>query len=482
MIDRQEILDLSREMGLEANVIEKDYALGWLLAGIHADEQLRGRWIFKGGTCLKKCYFETYRFSEDLDFTVTDRAHFNEAFLRDRFAVIVGWIREQSGLDTVAGDIRFEILTNPRGSLSAEGRVPYCGPLGRAGDAPRIKLDLTADEVVVRQPEEREVFHPYSDRPEAGIKALCYPFDEIFAEKIRALRERLRPRDLYDVIFIFRNRRTAASADDVRTVLARKCEFKRITMPTAALILGHEAKPDLEASWNRMLGHQLPALPLLQAFLEEIPTFFEWLTATAAATAQQVVTAPSARFDFSIGREALDPSWAMPERPLVWGFTASIEEIRFAASNLLCVELGYNGSKRLIEPYAIRRSQAGNFLLYAVKLATGESRSYRLDRVQSAKATSQTFKPRYPVEIAVHTFLALAPPVASGGVPRRPSFRARKRSGGYTDRELRYVFRCPVCQKLFRRSEYNATLNSHKNKQGWPCYGIHGVFVKQEYS
>lgn len=26
--------------------------------------------MFKGGTCLKKCYIETYRFSEDLDFTV----------------------------------------------------------------------------------------------------------------------------------------------------------------------------------------------------------------------------------------------------------------------------------------------------------------------------------------------------------------------------------------------------------------------------
>ncbi|HEY0410225.1 MAG TPA: nucleotidyl transferase AbiEii/AbiGii toxin family protein [Candidatus Dormibacteraeota bacterium] len=24
----------------------------------------------KGGTCLRKCYYETYRFSEDLDFTL----------------------------------------------------------------------------------------------------------------------------------------------------------------------------------------------------------------------------------------------------------------------------------------------------------------------------------------------------------------------------------------------------------------------------
>ena len=36
-----------------------------------APEALRESWLFKGGTCLKKC-FETYRFSEDLDFTLTD--------------------------------------------------------------------------------------------------------------------------------------------------------------------------------------------------------------------------------------------------------------------------------------------------------------------------------------------------------------------------------------------------------------------------
>lgn len=479
MIDRQELLNISREMGLEANVVEKDYALGWLLAGIHADEQLRGRWVFKGGTCLKKCYFETYRFSEDLDFTVTEQAHFNEVFLKERFASIAEWIREQSGLDLAPGDIRFEVLRNPRGGLSAEGRVPYRGPLGRAGDAPRIKLDLTTDEIVVRDPEERAVFHPYTDEPEGGISAICYPFDELFAEKIRALHERLRPRDLYDVIYIFRNRRDTAVAAEVLHVLGRKCEFKQIVVPTAAIILNHEAKPDLEASWDRMLGHQLPALPSLQDFLGEIPAMFDWLVSVVEAA---IAPQPVAITINVAGGEQIDTSWVMPERPQVWGFAASIEEIRFAALNRLCVDLGYQGSRRLIEPYAIRRSQAGNYLLYAVKSATGESRSYRLDRIQSTKATSQSFKPRYPVEIAADTSVASAPPVATGGGPRRRSSGTTRRSGGYKTRELRYVFRCPMCQKLFRRSEYDAALNSHKNKQGWPCYGTYGVFVKQEYS
>ena len=34
MIDRQEILELAGEVGLDPNVVETDYVLGWMLAGI----------------------------------------------------------------------------------------------------------------------------------------------------------------------------------------------------------------------------------------------------------------------------------------------------------------------------------------------------------------------------------------------------------------------------------------------------------------
>ena len=56
---------------MTTHVIEKDWALGWVLAGIGAEPAL-STWVFKGGASLRKCYYETYRFSEDLDFTVVD--------------------------------------------------------------------------------------------------------------------------------------------------------------------------------------------------------------------------------------------------------------------------------------------------------------------------------------------------------------------------------------------------------------------------
>lgn len=72
MIARAALQQRASEWGLTEEVVEKDYVLGWLLSGIGSHPRLRDHWIFKGGTCLKKCFVETYRFSEDLDFTVLE--------------------------------------------------------------------------------------------------------------------------------------------------------------------------------------------------------------------------------------------------------------------------------------------------------------------------------------------------------------------------------------------------------------------------
>lgn len=70
MIGLEEIRALATEWGVAESIVEKNYVIGWLLWGIGQDPDLSHKWVFKGGTCIKKCYLETYRFSEDLDFTV----------------------------------------------------------------------------------------------------------------------------------------------------------------------------------------------------------------------------------------------------------------------------------------------------------------------------------------------------------------------------------------------------------------------------
>src|SRR5712691_1947317 len=113
MIDRRELLATAVNLGLLPNTVEKDYVLGWLLAGIFNHPALIDKWVFKGGTCLKKCYFETYRFSEDLDFTLRDDAHVAEQFLREVFQEIAQWIYDESGIEFPDGARSFEIYANP---------------------------------------------------------------------------------------------------------------------------------------------------------------------------------------------------------------------------------------------------------------------------------------------------------------------------------------------------------------------------------
>jgi predicted nucleotidyltransferase component of viral defense system len=79
--------------------------------------------------CLKKCFFETYRFSEDLDFTLTDESQLDEAFLKDVFADVGEWIYERSGLEIPAARQDFDIYDNPRGKkkLCRQDRLSRTG-------------------------------------------------------------------------------------------------------------------------------------------------------------------------------------------------------------------------------------------------------------------------------------------------------------------------------------------------------------------
>ena len=478
MIPKHEIIELATQSNLRTHVIEKDYVLGWLLAGINQHAALHDTWVFKGGTCLKKCYFETYRFSEDLDFTLRDASHINEDFLRKTFTEIAEWIYEQSGIEIPADRMKFEVYTNPRGIESCQGRVYYKGPATYSGkhSMPRIKLDLSVDEVVVDDPVTIPVRHHYSDRPDEGLSIQAYSYAEVFGEKIRALKERTRPRDLYDVINFFRRPESREVAGDVKSVVTKKCEFKSISFPVLADLEPH--KDICATGWADQLGHQLQALPPFDSYWGELPPFFSWLENPESIGQLGAIPSQSEGEATTITLEAGSP------------YTSTLERVRFAAVNRLCVELDYrkqNGQRStyVFEPYSLRTTSEGNLVLYGVKLPAGEIRCFRTDRIISATVTQHAFTPRFsidfipegPVRLSARQMAStsLAMPQRQSSAPRARTGRTRVRrsSGG-----PKHVYQCPVCGKQFTRSTHNSRLNAHKNKQGYPCSGRTGYFVK----
>jgi hypothetical protein len=171
--------------------------------------------------------------------------------------------------------------------------------------------------------------------------------------------------------------------------------------------------------------------------------------------------------------------------------TPAIETIRFAAANRLCIELDYRDERgkrgtRVIEAYSLRRTQANDTLLMAVRADSGEPRSYRLDRIEDARATQRTFVPRYPIELTPTGPLAVPHAErrsSSGGTGwggfsgvRTRAPRTRVTQSGPT-----YIFRCMVCGKEFERKSYDSTLRQHKNRSGMVCYGNVGVYVRTRY-
>jgi predicted nucleotidyltransferase component of viral defense system len=470
MITRFDIDERVREWGLREDVVEKDYVLGWLLWGIGIDESLGLNWVFKGGTCLKKCYLETYRFSEDLDFTVMPGGPVREEEVRPLLMRVLARIHESSGIQF--GDREPMLKTHESGRYT-EGRVYYRGPRN-APQVASITLDLSASEIVARPTVLREIAHAFPDVLPAPAQVRCYSFEELFAEKIRAMGERCRPRDLYDIINLFRRRDLRSAAGLVREVLHEKCGSRGVIVPTMATVEQSPHRTALISEWGNMLAHQLPALPPFETYWAELADLFAWLEGKLAEQQLEVVQvhAPG---------EEIEEDWAPPPTVYVWGQGVPIETIRFAAANHLCLELGFQNSVRLIEPYAFRRTREGRVLLVAVKSTTRETRTYRLDRIQSIKVLTTPFKPVYQIELGASGPVRIpqlshvgtkAPLATRSMVPRSRPFATRY---GPT-----YVIRCTTCGREFKRRTMSYSVKPHKGRGGWNCPSLTGHLVRTE--
>jgi len=461
VITRADIVQRVAEWQMTEEVIEKDYVLGWLLWGIGADSTLGNRWVFKGGTCLKKCYIETHRFSEDLDFTVLPGGPFRPEEIKPLLVRTLERVHQASGIDF---SLQQPTLRLRPDGLSTEGRVYYVGPR-RTRQAARVKLDISANETVVRPPVLLQIAHPYPDGPLPG-PVRCYSFEEVFAEKLRAMGQRGRPRDLYDIINLFRRDDLRLYPDLIRETLREKCEVKSVAVPTADDFIDSPRVAELEADWANMLGHQLPALPPLEGFLEELPNLFGWLE---GAVFEELPAVP---------RQAGEQDWSPPPTVYVWGVGVPLETVRFAAANHLLVDLTYDGRRRLIEPYSLRRSSEGRLLLHAEHADGSGHRTYGVDKITGLKVTTTPFRPRTTIEFSSEGPLHAPPQSRSSGT--RTSSRQASRARA-TRQGPKYVYRCLRCHREFMHMQRQATLRAHVDSRGYPCRGRRGTYVATKW-
>ena len=249
MIKPGEIQQKANAVGVRDQQIEKDYILSWILFGIVKHEQLSKAIVFKGGTVLKKVYFEDYRFSEDLDFTVLNAEISNEQ--------IFSWFNEVFEFIKDEANIPLDIIDNNEhedGGINFY--ISYIGPLGGQGNNKRVKVDISRSEKLVFEPVMNDLIIGYSDLEEHQL--LCYPLEEVLVEKMRSVMQRMQARDFYDIWYLLEEHKM--DADFYISEFEAKCKSKDLQHTDFTKKLD-ERLPQYKGRWKSSMSEQIKDLP-----------------------------------------------------------------------------------------------------------------------------------------------------------------------------------------------------------------------------
>ena len=273
MIAEAEIRRMAARLAMDPMIVDLDYVLGCFLAALYRRPEsavLR----FKGGTCLRKCYFADYRFSEDLDFTLLESMR--RQAIEELFGEVAAAAADQWQVDFTARPLRMEVVDDEYGKESYQVRLYYRGPLRRTGDPRAIRLDVTVNEVMALPASERPIIHPYSDRDLLShVTVPCYHLLEMAAEKVRALAGQRRyaiSRDLYDLAQL----QARAPLDvetlaptlprkwtvkglvpgpvDLERLAGRRDEFRRDWQQNLMRLLPSDTEADFDVAWDAVMG------------------------------------------------------------------------------------------------------------------------------------------------------------------------------------------------------------------------------------
>ena len=249
MIKPGEIQNKARIVGVRDQQIEKDYILSWILQGVSQHKQLSKIIVFKGGTVLKKVYFKDYRFSEDLDFTLSDNEISNDQ--------IIGWFTEVFEYLSDEANISLSIIDNNEyedGGINFY--ISYVGPLGGLGANKRVKVDISRSETLEFEPIMQKAFVGYTDQKDHEL--LCYPLEEVLVEKMRSVMQRMQARDFYDIWYLLEIHGLVVNiyVAEFKT----KCESKGID-PTEFRNKLEQRLPQYKGRWQSSMADQIKDLP-----------------------------------------------------------------------------------------------------------------------------------------------------------------------------------------------------------------------------
>ena len=275
---RTRLEEARKRLRIPWEVLERDYILSWILAGICQVPVLRDTLVFKGGTALKKCYFGgDYRFSEDLDFTgvrgVPTGNAMEEAILKACDAA-VKLLDEYAPMEIMCERyVEKEPHPGNQEAFTIRARLPW-----RKQPHTRAMIETASDEKLLKPAQIRKVIHEYGEPLDAAIPV--YALEEIVAEKLRAILQHLgkleergwsrsRARDYYDLWRVPGTYKDQMNQGDFTPFLREKCAVRNVNFTSADTFFPEAMLAHVENTWNQWLEPLVPGLPTFEAVIGE---------------------------------------------------------------------------------------------------------------------------------------------------------------------------------------------------------------------
>ena len=218
-------------------LVERDLVISRALVDLFSDALLRRELRFRGGTALHKLHLpRPLRFSEDIDVTRTTKGP---------IGAILGRVRDV--LEPWLGKAEFE-----QSRLAPKLLFPFASD---DGDAVKLKIEINTRESAAYDPPAElpfEVSNPWF----SGRAAIpTFTNEEIVATKLRALLQRRKGRDLFDVGAAFE---AFEDLDARRVAEIFQCYLERSNRKLSRAqaqerLFAHLANPDFSVDVKRFL-------------------------------------------------------------------------------------------------------------------------------------------------------------------------------------------------------------------------------------
>lgn len=274
---RARIREAAASAGIGEQVVEKDYVLSYILAGIAAQPEMAESMVFKGGTALKKLFFGDYRFSEDLDFSTLEAPQGDDLDMAVWQAVAYsGSLLSEYGAFALEPARYIERDPHPFGQEAFVIRVrfpwhpsPLC----------RVKLEISRDEPVLLAPDLRPLIHDYEES--LHVNLMCYKIEEIVAEKLRCLLQtqkkllargwnRPRARDYYDLWRLLSTFDSKIDKALVPSLLQQKCALRDVGYSCIDDFFTEELMNEATTHWNSNLRPFVSQLPSCDIVIDDL--------------------------------------------------------------------------------------------------------------------------------------------------------------------------------------------------------------------